>query len=135
MTGRRLRVLYLQHAGELGGSSMSLLYTMQGMRELGYECVVALARPSDGVRALYAKEGFRTIDWPGLALWDHSTVAERPAWDPRTWRMLAGVARRWRATAARTLELVDRVKPDIVHLNSMPFVTSASALADNHVPF
>lgn len=123
------RVLYLQHAGELGGSSMSLLYTMQGMRELGYECVVALARPSEAVRRLYAEQGFQTIDSPGLALWDHSTVAPRPLWDPRSWRMMANVAAGWRRSGRETLSLVERVKPDIVHLNSMPFVPSARALA------
>jgi glycosyltransferase involved in cell wall biosynthesis len=131
----RIKVLYLQHAGELGGSSMSLLYTMQGMRELGFECVVALARPSDPVRRLYADDGFETIDCAGLSLWDHSTVAPRPLWDPRSWRMLAGVARGWRRTGEETLKLVDRIKPAIVHLNSMPFVGSADALTRKHIPF
>lgn len=131
----RPRVLYLQHAGELGGSSMSLLYTMQGMRELGFECVVALARPSAEVRKLYADDGFEVLDCPGLSLWDHSTVAPRPLWDPRSWRMLAGVARGWKRTGDETLKLIEKVRPAIVHLNSMPFVSSAHALTEQKIPF
>lgn len=130
-----MKILYVQHAGELGGSSMSLLYTMQGMCELGHTCVVALARPSAVLRDLYASSGFEVLDAPGLALWDHSTVAPRPLWDPRSWYMLASVVVRWQRTARLTLRLVDQVKPDMVHLNSMPLVPSAAALTRAKQPF
>ncbi len=114
---------------------MSLLFTLQGMRERGHQCVVALARPAPALLSLYREAGFETLAWPGLTLWDHSTVAPRPLLDPRTWLLPAALLRGWRRTGARTRELVRTVQPDIVHLNSMPFVLSAEALRQDHVPF
>lgn len=131
----RSKILYIQHAGSLGGSSMSLLYMMQGMRELGHTCVVALARPSSALEKLYADAGLQTISWPGLALWDHSTVAPRPIWDPRTWQMLGNVFLGWQRTARRTLELAREIKPELIHLNSMPCVVSAYTLIQAKMPF
>ncbi len=132
---RKIKVLYLQHAGELGGSSMSLLYTMQGMRDLGHTCVVALARPSSELEKLYTDAGFETIPWPGLALWDHSAGGPRPPLDPRTWMMYANLIMGWRRAAFRTLKLVAETQPDLVHLNSMTFTVSANTLIRTNVPF
>lgn len=132
---RKIKVLYLQHAGSLGGSSMSLLYTMQGMRDLGHTCVVALARPSSEMERLYTDAGFETIAWPGLALWDHSAGAPRPLWDPRTWMMYANLATGCRRTERNTLKLVAEIQPDLVHLNSMTFTLSAKVLAQANIPF
>jgi glycosyltransferase involved in cell wall biosynthesis len=132
---RKMRVLYLQHAGSLGGSSMSLLYTIEGIRELGHTCVVALARPSAALEKFYTEAGFETIRWPKLALWDHSAGAPRPLWDPRTWLMYADVTLGWRRAAMRTVELLKETKPDIVHLNSMTFVAAANALIQASIPF
>lgn len=130
-----IKILYVQHAGALGGSSMSLLYTMQGMRDLGHICTVALARPSRDLLQLYQEDGFETIPCPGLALWDHSAGAPRPLIDPRTWSMYTNIAVGWRRTERRIMTLVDSVRPDLVHLNSMVFSVTADALIRQHVPF
>jgi glycosyltransferase involved in cell wall biosynthesis len=114
---------------------MSLLYTMQGVRNVGHTCVVALARPGAELLKFYRAAGFEAIPWSGLALWDHSAVAPRPLWDPRTWRMLIDVGFGWQRTARRTLELVEQVRPDLVHMNSMVFSPSADALIRAGVPF
>lgn len=130
-----IKVLFVQHAGALGGSSMSLLYTIQGLRDLGHTCIVALARPSNDLLRLYQEAGFETIPYPGIALWDHSAGAPRPLLDPRTWSMYANIVTGWRRTSHRIMDLVDMVKPDIVHLNSMAFSVAACALIRQHVPF
>ncbi len=114
---------------------MSLLYTMQGMRDLGHDCVVALTRPSRALWRVYTSAGFETVSSPRLAMWDHSTVAERPIWNPKTWVMLGELLLTWRRTTSRTLQLVRKVKPDLVHLNSMPLVPSARALVNAQIPF
>lgn len=108
---------------------------MQGMRDLGHTCVVALARPSSELEKLYTGAGFETIAWPGLALWDHSAGAPRPALDPRTWMMYANLILGWRRTSHRMLRLVEKIQPDLVHLNSMTFTASASTLVLANVPF
>lgn len=114
---------------------MSLLYTMQGIHALGHTCIVALARPSRELETFYQEAGFQVIPWPGLALWDHSAGAPRPWWSPFSWQMLADLLIGYKRTARRMLELVDLVKPDLVHLNSMTFVLPAVALSKAKVPY
>lgn len=129
------RVLYVQHAGCLGGSATSLRYLAEGMRAAGADCTIALARPCRELFDWYAAAGIPTIAAPEICCWDHSTVAPRHLTNPRHLLDLASVARRWRASQRATLRLVDRIRPDIVHLNSMPLSSSASALVEAGVPF
>lgn len=129
------KILYIQHAGALGGSCMSLLYTMQGLDRSRFDPVVALARPSSELVAFYAKAGFKTISQPGMVLWDHSTVAPKHLYDPMSCIELLQVWRHWDRTQRHTLELINTVKPDIVHLNSMPLSPCADILNRKGIPF
>lgn len=129
------RVLYIQHAGCIGGSANSLLYLVLPMQAAGVDCVVALARPDAQLRSLYESAGIRTIDAPELCCWDHSTVARRSLVNPRHVIELCRTAARWRSGKQATLRLVDAVRPDLVHLNSMPLSSSASALSGAGVPY
>ncbi len=129
------RVLYVQHAGCLGGSATSLRYLAEGMQAAGVACTIALARPCQELFDWYAAAGIETIAAPEICCWDHSTVAPRHLTNPRHLLDLASVARRWRASQQATLQLVDRIGPDLVHLNSMPLSCSASALTEAGVPF
>ena len=131
----RKKILYIQHAGGLGGSCNSLLYTMQGLDPAKFEAVVALARPTSELENFYSEAGFETISWHGLTLWDHSTVAPKPIWNPFSWIHCLQVLWSWKRTQRRTLELINKVKPDIVHLNSMPLSPCADILNREGFPF
>lgn len=108
---------------------------MQGIRRLGYEAVVALARPSDVMAKLFEDEGFRVFRCSQFVLLDHSTVARQPWYNPLTYIKLLKVVIGWKRTKQLTMELVRRLRPDLVHLNSMPLSACAAALADAGVPF
>jgi len=129
------RVLYVQHAGCLGGSALSLRYLVQSMQDVGVECIVALARPCAELVEFYEAAAIKTLSAPDICCWDHSTVAPRSLSNPRHLADLASVATRWRASQEATLRLVDDVAPDLVHLNSMPLSSSASILTKAGVPF
>jgi glycosyltransferase involved in cell wall biosynthesis len=129
------RVLYVQHAGCLGGSATSLRYLAEGMRAAGVDCTIALARPCRELFDWYAAAGIPTIAAPEICCWDHSTVAPRHLANPRHLLDLASVARRWRSSKRATLQLVERIGPELVHLNSMPLSNAASALTEAGVPF
>jgi glycosyltransferase involved in cell wall biosynthesis len=129
------RVLYVQHAGCLGGSATSLRLLVGGMRSCGIDCTVALARPTRELEDFYATAGIPTVAAPDICCWDHSTVAPRFLTNPRHLLDLASVRARWNASRAATLRLVDRIRPDLVHLNSMPLSSSASALTEAGFPF
>jgi glycosyltransferase involved in cell wall biosynthesis len=128
-------VLYIQHAGCLGGSATSLRYLAEGMQAAGVDCTIALARPCQELFDWYAAAGIETIAAPEICCWDHSTVAPRHFTNPRHLLDLASVARRWHSSRRATLQLADRIGPDLVHLNSMPLSSSASALTEAGVPF
>ncbi|HEX6041333.1 glycosyltransferase family 4 protein [Longimicrobium sp.] len=134
MTSAPRTVLYVQHAAALGGSAMSLLYTIQGLDPARFTPVVALVRPADELARLYEGAGIRTVPWRGIHPWDHSTVAPQPLHRPSTWAHLADVARHWRSSQRSTLELVRHVGADLVHLNSMPLSPCAEALVREGIP-
>jgi glycosyltransferase involved in cell wall biosynthesis len=129
------RVLYIQHAGALGGSAVSLRNMAIGVRSQGWDTVIALARPSPELTSYYRSYGFSPIAASDVVCWDHSTVAPRHLSNPRHILDLARVSRRWRLGKQATLQLIDSVKPDVVHLNSMPLSNAADALAEAGIPF
>jgi glycosyltransferase involved in cell wall biosynthesis len=129
------RILFIQHASALGGSCVSLLETIFALDKNRYEAVVALARPSEAVHAYYSSAGIRVVPWQGVTVWNHSTVAPTRLGRPASWVHLARVAFCWRRDQKRTLGLVARAEPHLVHLNSMPLAVSARALSRARIPF
>ena len=113
---------------------MSLLETVRSLDGSRFEAVVGLADPSEAVRAYYSAAGIEVIPWEGITVWNHSTVAPWRLGRPTTWVHLARVAACWERDRKRTLNLVGRTKPDVVHLNSMQLAVSASALSRTGLP-
>lgn len=134
MTPSPRKVLYIQHAGALGGSAMSLLYTIQALDPARYTPTVALVRPTEELRRLYEDAGIPTLSWTGIVPWDHSTVSPQPAHRPQTWLHLGSVARGWAGSQRRTLELVAHAGAELVHLNSMPLSPCAAVLTREGIP-
>ena len=128
------RVLYIQHAVNLGGSCMSLLYTLQGLDPQRYTPVVALSHPQPQVLALYRNAGFAALEHPGLTHFPHSQ-GQHVRWTaPLTWGPLADL-RRLRRMQASVQRLLERTQPDLVHLNSAVMLPTAHALYRLRVPF
>jgi glycosyltransferase involved in cell wall biosynthesis len=130
-----MKILYIQHAADLGGSCTSLLYTAQGMRDFGESVVIALARPSVRLKEYYRAAGIDVVDLPGLSVVNHSTVARRRWSDPLTYSEYLKAIIGWRYSARILSKMLDSERPDIVHLNSMPLYPSASALSAAGFPF
>lgn len=129
------RILYIQHANGLGGSCVSLLFTMQALDRRRYTPLLALARPAAAVSAFYREQGFEPIEWKGIGCWNYSHFIHGLGGAVGSWIDLARVARGWAHSEARTLALVKKANPDLVHLNSMVLAPSARALARAGIPF
>lgn len=129
------KILFIQHAGGLGGSAYSLLYTLQGLREAGDECVVLLARPTADLGQLYRDAGFEVIADEPFALIDHSTVAVRPLWRLQTYTELTRAFVGARSVKQRLTAILGRTGCNLVHLNSMPLVPLAHELNSMRVPY
>lgn len=129
------KILFIQHAGGLGGSAFSLLYTLQGLRAAGDECVVLLARPTADLARLYREAGFEVIADEPFALIDHSTVAMRPLWKLGTYTELLRACSAAGELEPRLSAIVAATRCDVVHLNSMPLVPLAHALNKMRIPY
>jgi len=129
------KVLYLQHAGGFGGSIMALLYTIQALDRGRYDPIVALLYPNETLRRVYESAGIQVVSWPGIRLFQHTTAGWWSLSRPRDWIAAARFALGWRDSLKQTAELVEEVRPDIVHLNSVVLAPSAVGLARMGVPF
>ncbi len=68
------RVCFVQHAGSLGGSAVSLRYTIQGLKALGYRIKVVLVRPSRTLEAFYLEAGAEVEHASWMPLFEHTTA-------------------------------------------------------------
>jgi len=128
------RVLYVQHAAPLGGSALSLLYTCIEIRDLGWDPIIVLARPTRAMRELYAAHDLPVIDAPGIGIFTHVTGEHATLRSPASCWALVRQLRQWQRAKAATLDVVARLDPAIVHLNSIVLQPSAQALREHMIP-
>ena len=125
----------MQHASSLGGSAVSLRYLMASLATLGYEPHVALLHASPQLRALYGGDGVVVHDLPEMPTCEHTTASWATIRRPRT---IANAIKSFlkRQPGGEALRrLVERVRPDIVHLNSAVLAYAAQALHAINMPF
>lgn len=124
------RILYIHHAGGIGGAPLSLLYLIQHLDRARYEPVVAVLKPGPAAD-LYRAEGVETHIVRGIDDFSHTTLEWYGGRD--LWR-LPGKLARVPGSVARTRALVERLRPDLVHLNSSTLAPSAIGAARAGVP-
>ena len=116
------KILYIQHAAYLGGSCMSLLYTMQGLDRSCFEPMVALTRPNQALFNFYKKAGFEVIRAPGIYTFEHTTALWARLRSPLGCLAFMRSLICWRKSMRLTLGVVAEAQPDLVHLNSVALV-------------
>lgn len=124
------RILYVHHAGGIGGAPLSLLYLLQQLDRARYEPVVVTLKDGPAVE-LYRNEGIETYVAPGISDFSHTTLESYSGVD--LWR-LPGKLARLLPSIARTQTLVEAMRPDLVHLNSSTLSPSAVGAARTGVP-
>ncbi len=124
------RILYIHHGGEIGGAPLSLLYLLRYLDRSRYEPVVVALKPGPVVD-LYRTEGIEVIIETGISDFSHTTLE----WygGRNLWRLPGKVATFW-PSVQRTREVIRRLKPDLVHLNSSTLVPSAIACRREGIP-
>lgn len=128
------RILYIQHAGSLGGSCMSLLYLIQGLDRSRYAPVVATTYDEPSVMDLYRDSKIETAYWPDIGRFEHTATGWHKLYSPfGTARLLRQLAQLCPSISA-TQALIERVKPDLVHLNSLVLAASAVGTERSRVP-
>lgn len=125
------KILFIQHASQFGGSAMSLMYTLQGIKDFtcdNYEVVVALAKWTKPLADFYQQEGFEVVKPQRIETYEHTQSVHYNLLNPIDLFNELKQQIRIRNAINNTEALIDRVKPDIVHLNSVVLLGSALAV-------
>lgn len=124
------RILYIHHAGGIGGAPLSLLYLLRQLDRSRYEPIVVTLKPGPVVE-MYRKEGIETHVVEGITDFSHTTLEWYGGRD--LWR-LPGKVLRILPSIRAARAVIRRFHPDLVHLNSSTLVLPAIAAAREGVP-
>jgi glycosyltransferase involved in cell wall biosynthesis len=130
----RRRILYVSHSSAPGGSLLSLRYLLEGLDRDRYEPVVACIHRVPEVMEPFRALGVETLHAPGISILPHTTGGWDPLTTPFGLLRASRAVRSFGASARATAELVRRVRPDLVHLNSLVLAPSAAGAKAAGVP-
>ncbi|TXF90953.1 glycosyltransferase [Neolewinella aurantiaca] len=128
MNQQRKKVLFIHHGSAYGGAPMSLLYTALGIKEHGYEPFVAMVQPSDDLRKLYNDNGIETFELSGFPRYFFWSSDNYRLYYPIAIKKILGAASKYTSGREKLFLLLDSLKPDIVHLNSVTLVAAVSMM-------
>ncbi len=131
---RRLRIMFVQHAGLPGGSMVSLRILAEGLLARGHAVWVVLADPNPEIRRVYEGIGASVREIESLPVFRHTTGGWANLGSPRACVHQVRQVLNSRRGATGIRALIDDVKPDVVHLNSVTLVLVAKALRESGVP-
>ena len=114
---------------------MSLLYALQGLDRDRFEPIVALIRPNPEVSRLYEQAGVEVVSAPDIGTFEHTTACAARFTSPIGIVSFVRGVLRWNRSKRATLALVQGIRPDLVHLNSVVLLPSATALNAASIPF
>lgn len=129
------RILFIHHGSHDGGAPLSMLYTMQGLRNAGYNPVVAIIRPLKQLHDLYNNHGFETIETPWMPRFLTFSASEGKRYNPIMWKGVFDAWKKWKVAKTKLKALIKKENIDIVHLNSASLSNPASALMEIDFPF
>jgi glycosyltransferase involved in cell wall biosynthesis len=129
------KILFIHHGSVAGGAPLSMLYTMMGMRDAGYEPLAALAKPSAKLHELYNSNGFESIEVPWVPIWITWSGSEGKRWNPYMWLGIYRPWRDWKSAHLKLRAVLKNENIDIVHLNSVSLSNPASLLMKMNFPF
>lgn len=115
---QKRKILYVHHGGGLGGAPNSLYYSLSGLDRDRFDPIVACDFFESNAREFFEECGFPPIDLR-IARFTHVT-SWWPLYSPYgITKMLRWAACQFPRSAVSFLKLLDLVKPDLVHLNSL----------------
>jgi glycosyltransferase involved in cell wall biosynthesis len=124
----------MHHAGEIGGSSMSLLYLARDLNRKLYEPTIVLIRPSEKLQRLYGDAGIAVVNAKGISTFEHTTAKSYSVLKPWLWFQIIYQMYLGLRSIYATRNIVRQLNPDIVHLNSVVLLWSAFSLRNAAFP-
>jgi glycosyltransferase involved in cell wall biosynthesis len=123
-------ILYVQHAAIMGGAVISLRTVVRDAVAIGCECWVVC--PNEKIASVYAEVGAHTLVGPVVGF-NHNTSYWYRATLRDMARMLLLTTQILRGTAFLK-NVLRRIKPDLVHLNSSTLIPYCIGLRGMNVP-
>ena len=114
---------------------MSLLYTLKALDCARYEPLVGLVFPSVNLKAFYEDAGFQVYDCSGLPVFRHTTACWGRFSSPIALRAFLLGLRGWLNRKRRLASLIEKIRPDLIHLNSSILAPLAQDLMETRFPF
>lgn len=128
------KILYIHHAGCFGGAFTSLVYMIEGIDQQNFDPVVACIYPTTDVLEQCRQAGAEAFFIPGIREFGHTTGGWYPLYSPIGLYSLINRLFYFYPSIKHTKELVEDVKPDVVHLNSLVLAPSAIGAKKTGVP-
>jgi glycosyltransferase involved in cell wall biosynthesis len=131
------KLLFIQHATEFGGSAMSLLYTLQGIQKENnsYQIIVALAKWTETLASFYESFGFEVVKPNFIDTYEHTQLVSYNVLHPIGLYNEIKQLLKIKKARKNTRLLIESIKPNLVHLNSVVLFPSALELSAMEIPF
>lgn len=129
-----MKIVFIQHASALGGSVVSLLYTVQGLMASGYSCKILIAHQAVEVRDFYLRNGIEAVIYPRFSTVSHTTASHSSCFNiVKYFQFLFSYY-----DISRKLNLEDLLVHhpcDFFHLNSITLAPVARKFLKSKIPF
>jgi glycosyltransferase involved in cell wall biosynthesis len=127
MPAGQRRILYIHHGSGTGGAPLSLGYLIRELDRDRYEPLVCCHPDEDTAIDLFRRFGHEPATWR-MVRFQHSEAGWWRPWAWRDWVPLVRWLRGYRASCAALRELLARLTPDVVHLNSITLLPYAKTI-------
>ena len=120
------KILYIQHAGDIGGSVVSLLYTAQAIQQTNDYDVTILCR-SKNIAEYYMSHGIDSFYSPSIGFFSHNTVSGFYKISPLGLYSIITQLIFMPRHIINQVRIIKKLDPDIVHLNATVLISSGVA--------
>lgn len=127
---KKIKILYIHHSGASAGAPRSLAFLINKLDKDKYEPYVLVGQDYEGCSKLFGDVGAKVIYEKGLGAWHGSTVSGI------SFKKIIRNLIYYFSTYFITKKIYNKIKPDIVHLNSTCLFMCAKAIrkCDKNVP-
>jgi len=121
-------ILYIHHGSGTGGAPLSLCFLMRELDRSRYAPIVCCHPAEKSAQDLFRRFGHETLGWK-LERFAHSAAGWWKPWSPRDLVLALRWARAFPASCRELSALLTKVRPDLVHLNSITLLPYAPTIA------
>ena len=120
------KILYIQHAGDIGGSVVSLLYTVQAIQRTNDYDISILCKYKN-IADFYKSRGIRSLYSPFIGFFSHNTVSGFYKISPLGLYGMMTQLVFMPIYILNQVRIIKKLEPDIVHLNATVLLSSGIA--------